>query len=779
MPPTELATRFVTLVASQRIFNTLISTESRNLPGHPLLVVRQNRDLFYAYENLVRCCAVNPNTSNYRLLLTSYATFRIRALALNPTGSLLAAVGEHDIVVYTLPTSLTTTNIYEFAHASFAFLSFSGSITQALWHPAVARDCGLVVLTSTLKICVYDLLVSQAVPQMTLDLTSYESFKNRTARSICFGSNDALSGALTLYVTSDDGKVFAVYPFVHVNGTIRTSKSQVNALVEETRAMADFVAKLPSLSASLEAQLRLVNTLKKSADHSSCDDEIPLVFPQQNLPDIQGPLHTPKGFQITDILQVNSNEKIPLFAALTLDHANQPSLSFYAQLKPLMMRWKSMSLLFAAPSSPKKPTGYIKPKRGFGYIDLSEDSDEDEGTRYEEVSRRLTEEFGTVTLLAVDKLPNLDTSCVQLVSLTKSSFAIIDKTNLLVTDSSDWCASLSSNAVDFNELQIDNRYHSVKLTGSDTNPSVAVIKDLTMDTGNYLIIVETTQKDNLRVLQLKNNDVTHPTKKEKAKLSDDTSSAAKYESVLASEPFDQLQVSLKSILATPLLRSVVESGLLKAPVKNDNPEVLTSITTLSESTLKQAAAMTAYVILLHFRFSTQVEELKGQIAEYKRIDSGKASAKGIDEANKRISAAVERQQKLTERGKALQEKLISSIETIRHEKALPLSDAERLWFKEINSINTKLNHDNIEGKSFVGITDTLRSQVRAIVDNLGQPKSVPKDDDGTADVAAKLKDLQIGQNISKLKQWLLEEAQTIDVVKSRLEKNHAKMELIT
>ena len=66
---------------------------------------------------------------------------------------------------------------------------------------------------------------------------------------------------------------------------------------------------------------------------------------------------------------------------------------------------------------------------------------------------------------------------------------------------------------------------------------------------------------------------------------------------------------------------------------------------------------------------------------------------------------TEKQAKLDERIIKLQQKIFDGLNKFKQDKTLPISEAERNWFKEINSINALVNSST---DNEVGLTKRLR-----------------------------------------------------------------------
>lgn len=118
-----MSDELVSLIAKQSIFqhNFPIDLNFAQAPGiksptkpssqsipYNKLICRNNSELFFAQDNLVRCCTINPITSNYKLLKTAHADFEVVSLEINESSTFLAIVGDLIVDIVSLPLVLNT-----------------------------------------------------------------------------------------------------------------------------------------------------------------------------------------------------------------------------------------------------------------------------------------------------------------------------------------------------------------------------------------------------------------------------------------------------------------------------------------------------------------------------------------------------------------------------------------------------------------------------------------------------------------------------------------------
>ncbi|KSA02912.1 uncharacterized protein AC631_01277 [Debaryomyces fabryi] len=838
MVGTDEAEKFISGITQQQIFHTFLESLSvdgeSKLVSQNKLVCRNNLDLFFANENLVRCCTINPEYTNFRLLDNKYDDFKIRSLEMNSLGSLMAIIGDTELVVVSLPTSLTSSNSSLLQVKSYKIHGIEGQIKKVVWQSIVANDCCFVVLNDKSQIKSYDLSLSSHEPQLSIDLNKENAFKGETALSISFGSEANLSGSLTLYVAASSSNVFAIYPFIHKQGSIATTKTNVQDLLDESASLITAIqGKFPSTDlvqssnqnglnhtsmqqyayiSSLSKQFETSLTPRKEYRHLLSANPLELSVLTQELPSnfspvVQGPVTIVKDKTLKDLACIASNNSISILAAISISKSNETYLSYHSQLKPLIMQFENNdeslgnenvtpvknSQIEANKSESINKKGYIRPKKGFGYIDEVELTNEEEEESIPHTNSKEAEtknheaeilfwkdEFTELSTLAIDQLPIGASENVSLNSLNseQSKVSIKIGNNIIYFDCGRWCEELVldiSNGHTPQNLSAVSNYTLVA-EGAQEISSLALIKDTMNEAGDFLIILKKNKDNNLEVKQV--SESTASTQKSEIIDIDTIIDKVNHESILIKEPFDELLSELdilKRVNPETLSKSLsMNKDLLGAPVYGTNTEMLKNLNYLSTETIQQISKFTSFAIHLNLRVTTQIDELKSQIDNLQRIQKIGLDKGTLDSKNKKANDLISKQKRIDERIDKLQKKIFNAIQKMRYSKSLPLSDAEKLWFKEINSVNAQISHDTNDTKCLNSVVENMSSQVSKIIKSVKEGEQQPEE---TQEFDDKLKNLQEHQNILKLKQWLQEENELIVLAKDKLDESLEQLRL--
>lgn len=830
MTSTDSAQRFINEINQQLIFQTFLESlsidDQSKLISQNKLICRNNLDLFFANENLVRCCTVNPDYNNFRLLDNKYDNFKIRSLEMNSLGSLLAIVGDTDLVVVTLPVSLTASNNSLLPVKSYKIQGIGGNIKKVIWQSVISNDCCLVVLDDKSVIRSYDLSLSYYEPQLSINLNDHGNFKSESASAITFGSNTNLTGGLTLYVSTLNSNVFAVYPFIHKLGKIATTEPNVRDLLDESTILINTIeenfpskdliqsckksilkrASTRQYAYALALYKQLESSVRPRNEYRNLTSENPLelCILNQELPDglkatLQGPIATNEGAINKDIICINSNNNISILASISVSDSKECVVSYLSQLKPLIMKQDddepdSGPILLEKPKiEAKKPEGYVKPTRGFGFIDATELEEEQEQPEIgkEEFEEKIQgaelyfwkNEFNELNTLALDKIPIESTNDDVLLSRLnseESKISIKIDNNILIYDCSSWSNDLVSNISNGHKpekLNISGEYDLV-VEGTEEISSFALIKDTVTETGEFLIVLKKNQEENLEIKQVSENNTSHVSK---FNTEDDSIYKEKilHESVLSKEPFEEISRELENLkrVDPKYLEEQLSMGkdLFGKPVYGTDTTILKNLNLLSTETIQQVSKLTAFAIHLNLRVITQVNELKIQIESLREVQNNNLKDDALNSKKEKATGLIERQDKINNRIQSLQDKIFSSIQKIKYSKSLPLSDAERSWFKEINAINAQISLDTSENKSLNSVVENLRLQVS----QLRKPIKGENDEEEAQSLEDKLQHLQLHKHAIKLKQWLHDENELISLAKEKLEGSFKQLNIIS
>lgn len=131
-------------------------------------------------------------------------------VSVNSLDTLLAVYGNNVLQIYALNTQSQPKRVY--TDSSFSAASHASRIVQIGFHPYARHDGMLVVLTNTQLVAIYcpfgvDPLVE------TVSIQTPGSVPCSIAH-FCFGSDDTLEGAFSLYLANADHDIYRLSPFI-------------------------------------------------------------------------------------------------------------------------------------------------------------------------------------------------------------------------------------------------------------------------------------------------------------------------------------------------------------------------------------------------------------------------------------------------------------------------------------------------------------------------------------------------------------------------------------
>ncbi|KAJ1951579.1 hypothetical protein FBU59_000054 [Linderina macrospora] len=179
--------------------------------------------------------------------------FEIRRLVCNKSGKLLAAVGQREVAVVTLPSrdspvrtdakrafsvsrgdkssgvldavcvncaskavSALVTAGRRGRQAGEGVVAARARVADVLWHPMSSSDSHLVVLLSSGVVKVFDVLADVSMPEQTISLGSAAAgnsgYSDSQAVSLCMGSGASGWVRLTLFVLMNTGELYSLCP---------------------------------------------------------------------------------------------------------------------------------------------------------------------------------------------------------------------------------------------------------------------------------------------------------------------------------------------------------------------------------------------------------------------------------------------------------------------------------------------------------------------------------------------------------------------------------------
>ncbi|KAK6464596.1 hypothetical protein DFJ63DRAFT_311897 [Scheffersomyces coipomensis] len=796
------ADTFVSSIVQQQLFKVFLQTNlsKTSVPalGFDKLVCRGNSDVFLANRNMVRCCTINGKKFNYRLLdNNSSDNFDINSLEMNSSGTLMALVGKSDVVIISLPNNVGGNAATIIPTKLYRLQGIGGDIKKVIWHSAVGNDCSLVILNSRNEVKCYDISISLDVPQINVNLSKFDNFDDEHATSIAFGTDSSLLSSLTLYITTTKSHVYSIYPFTYRNANLVSTKEKVEEAVAESIATVKAVEKrFPSSSVMdsfesplKEASLRqykyvkdLVNQINSGIPlkhetrglYTSTPHEF-LVL-EQNLPVtfeplLQGPLYTSLGSGISDILSVKNSKGLTVLITIGNKDADNVYVTYLTQLRPLIMKWKQFGdILKSLPQIPAKSKHqkslYERPKKGFGFVLTPEEDEETESeTNSDSELKFWGDEYTMLNLINVDELSLTSGSGVMsLKSFTndRENFGIIINNKVIFAELGVWYNTLFDIASGNSGSSLPNfSVNYTALSSSvDTLVGTDIINDVGGQSGEYLIIFRGGDSNNLEIVSITENGVEEEEAEEES-VDDEESTNLIADNILKSRPFEELVRdvdSLKRFEFNTLAKYVDPS--LSAKTIQPTTEILDAINKVSSKVVDEVSKSTSYTVKLNSRLLIQLEQLRTQIASMRNLPD--VDIAKLEEYKKKLVTLTENQVKLEEKSIKLKGKLEDSVDNLKNKKSLPLADSEIQWFKEINVINGQISHDSSSGPSLQSVVKSLKDQTQSLLEEM---KSI----DTKEGSDFKLKRLETDQKLFKLKCYLEENSQLINVIKSKLE----------
>jgi nucleoporin NUP82 len=202
-----------------------------------LVALREN-DILVAIGNMVVYTVLNQSGQETKTIDLVEVDFAVRNLVVNKTGSLLAIVGSHKVVVCYLPTTGTMPHERNSVkrHVIGTCSSSSAAVKKVVWNPIARYDANLVVLSDDRCIHAYDVLSSPEMCEYSFSLdqvsnsygVDYESIDNPI--SIALGTGADAFGKLTLYILTEEGDIFGLCPWVP--GEFLLSKPELDELMD-------------------------------------------------------------------------------------------------------------------------------------------------------------------------------------------------------------------------------------------------------------------------------------------------------------------------------------------------------------------------------------------------------------------------------------------------------------------------------------------------------------------------------------------------------------------
>lgn len=730
-----------------------------------LVAVKKNNVVFTAMANVVKAAPISPKTKFYKIIKLAGPETDVKTLLLCPSQRYLTVVGEKSI-------SVVDTNEISFADHSTALAEpfsfdlgkFKDPVQCVQWHPAAARHSEIVVLTSR-QILVFDVMCSFSTPVLVLDLASFPDLDGKNVVSMAFGSADSFSGSITLYINTACGLIYAIFPFLCKGSLFRTSALQISQFYLETQEALSSVSdsfppivinKNPRVEA-LASQLSFAESLQQNLTVSmgkelAISGDVTLDYAEPSFGyEIQGPVA--KTGKNATIVQVASNDKVSLLASVHSTATGNSKIEYYGQFQPLVMGMKKIQDNFHKPTEPQskvvvpKEESYVKPARGFGYV-VESDSDDEDNSAFEaamkayheeleiynlnvKLSKHFSDNFGNLTKMASD---STKISGNPIISSEGEKLLLASGGTLLVGSLGESTASLFLSLAGLFEPTYDTFDISPDTT------SVALCEDTIGHSGSF--VISCSPKDKVYVRQIVSNEV-KITKKEAP------------EEFLPTPP-------VPSYVPADELRLRLDKSLSIGELKNFNLEsidTLSDVHGITRNAAGQINALTKFMLSLQMKLKFQVEDLRAQVKDAEHALAKYQNEEKRNSTERKLSLLVGRQQKLAQKQKRIQENIVDRFEELKLKIDLPISKAEREWFKELNDMNQSVNVDGTS-KSISTLVEEITREVASLTTEEHEREEQEREEPA-------LELLQMGPALSRIRNFLLYEEKLIRETKTK------------
>lgn len=713
---------------------------------------------------------------------------------MNSSGTLLAMVGEQKVVISVLPPpgfmdneeDSVSTRCFEIG-ALYSNLS----VLKVLWNELGKQDASLVVLTSDTIIRSYDLTISFEQPELEYNLSNPSPKGNGTGGrklglsktnvedpvSMCFGSSTEIHGKLTLYIYSKDGDVFALYPFSPRH--ISVTDLEINQLFDEAALLLNSQSQEDSLSPHKKSryvsQLSWVSDIWKQrlnaqkeyrADqygHSS--GELFLINTSNyTQPSIQGPfslipfpdaLYEGEG---CDIISVDTEN----FGTLVTSNS-VGRITIMLQDIPLVMKWENE---------------FNK------YYDENEDEYDSDTDKYEDAESTSFEEstvdplkpsLSVVESKQISRNNNSSFTLYKFKSLSYNFFAFNDK-EVIKFDISEWVNKFNNEIIndDNDDIQIDIAFNKIdsKINLSSNNRSNNILGlcliDNLAENRSYITIIEPGKKI---ITEIESESQTKSQSQLQSQISsinnfnNNNSSNFKQYVTLLDTPSIEIKDILKSIKVdfnlnpNLLSKDLISKNKDTTLAEDENMATLKALENISELVMFEVAKIQRAGLSLQQRITIQQSELFRQLT---KINDFKNRLKKIDDDLKDTNEF----DKINERNLKFSERLSNLSDRLAKKENLPISNAEREWFKELRRIRNSIEDPNKGLKKRVSNINEQLTYLKSTTHSLAGNKSSPS------------KNISIGEEgeIATLKRMLYEESKIVKHAQRSLENTLAAFE---
>ena len=747
--------------------------------GYSRVAVRNSRDVFYAKRLMVRCCTLGSGVSKYNLLVSdapSLTLFQIEGISLNRRGTLLAVYGMSTVQLFHLPESLplVVPDADGKAAAEIPVLVFETKLESPLvkfiWHPLIAGDGVFVTLTEDQKVSVFDLRVLSK-PVLQVDLKQEPRLESHRAVLIGFGSKTNLTGALTLYILTELGSVFAIYPFLPPNTTIvTTAKALEQAYADAVDVVGDITEQFPTsttdsyLKKSVIRQQAFFQQLLTDSQRPGVVSETlyPGSPPQVRLqspidpaskPIIQGPIAHIEGENFYDIEAIYDNSEYAFLAALSQKQGKN-HCTYLAQLAPLVCVWNEPNdnddhLKVKRPSGPRPSLdanvpAYRRPRRGFGFVNSSAIVDQKLELFKQEISHWVDEYWQLSTVVSEPVAVSGDARIVTSPAI-QGRIWFRRPNGVVEANIDDWMRKFTWQLASNEQVDVASYKSEYKVLDTTAGiDGLAVVSDTVMRTGLVVAVVH----GNTGQLTIHEIVLEKPQKR----LINDSLPNTKPQPKVASTPdttITELIAGVKALENVPDIRRKIVGVDIHQHLIGNKPLEATSIAL--EAAVTATAKFNQVAIQLHHILTIEIDKLHKQLATLNKI----SPSQDIGATKERVEAVCLRQEELLERYKQLKDRLFDNVRRATATQQLPLSQQEKQWFAEINKYTSEIGSDN---SKLTALVELLSTEVRNVLDLLNNRSS---DQLTTTYENAK--------HVKRLHLWLDEEGKSIDALRAQIE----------
>lgn len=749
------------LVSLRAIFKNDYSAEKASV------AVKDNSVVFVAQLSVLKVAPLHGAENRYKLVALS-SNFEIESLLLNSSQSLLAVVGARSIAVVDVKknpdfqSSATSWNCFDVCIGPI------DPVVKVLWNSAHLSDSELVVLTES-EVLVYNIVVSISEPVMRIPFDKFPQLQGQKVVSMSFGSSVNFEGMITLYLSTDQGEIYALHPFLYKGSHLEASMGLIAFYTNDfTNAHENYLIDIPpaiSFEPYRRAFLRqshfvqLVLKMQNLTTNSELTDDETMLLEFDDLtvsPELLGPLV--KFPSSAELLMFATNELASLLAAVYKDKKGEINIVSLCQLHHLMFGINLPSEKLQEPVKPaeplakkKKDRDYRRPTRGFGFVEDSESDKEDSHDEYQkqlfhyqeelslfkfklDIRNYVQTEYNKLSLIRTDHT-SVAALKFSLQRLSDYLFAVVCGNAVILVD------ARNKTQQNFDPLKSKLNIEFKIRPLSFTPNTCAHVQDSIQGSGDFVLAYLCGQPVNLLPVVI---DYDEELSTEPKKSVSDQETEAALPKLGALLPAEELQLLL------PEKKPVSE-------VEGFDPENFKSLKLVHQTTadvLKRVGKFTQYLVALQVKLELQMDDLKKQTSNLDSVMRMKDMEETVANVAERVDAMKKRHSELEDREEKIRSKIIARFEKQLVSTTLPMSNAEREWFKELNKITKVISVGDEKTPSLQTTVQNLKQKVDELVKN----HTVMSPEDR---LAADLEKLLINTTLSRISLNLTQEGKHI------------------